>query len=209
METIAFIVFSLVAMAAWKFVLRKSFLDHVRDELFDLRDELRAKFIENGWSLDSEAYKRARDLINAHLRLTDNLSVWRIVYTQVAVNNNPSLAKEIEARFEARFANVPRSQAKFVQDLRVRSLNTVMGFAVFNSFPLLVIGTLVLPFVLLERIVSALRRGLGVFFNATYQSLAHFEATLTDFICRAVDLVANFVFQPSIVEGYSVRRAKG
>lgn len=208
METIAFIVFALLAMAAWKFVLRKSFLDHVRDQLFDLRDELRAKFIENGWGLDSEAYKQARDLINAHLRLTENLSVWRIVYTQVAVNSNPDLLREIESRFGARFAKVPANQAKFVQDLRVRSLNTVMGFAVFNSFPLLVIGTLLLPFVLMERIVSALRRGVGVFLGATYQSFAHFEATLTDFICRAVDLVASFVFQPSVVEGYAVRKAK-
>ena len=68
MELIFFGINILLVMAVWHFMLRPSILDHSRDRLFDLRDELRFSFLENNWDIGSASYKRLRDLVNRHLR---------------------------------------------------------------------------------------------------------------------------------------------
>ena len=57
----------------WHFVAKRTVLDHTRDKLFDLRDQIRADHLANGWGLENDAYKNLRKMLNAYLRYTSSV----------------------------------------------------------------------------------------------------------------------------------------
>lgn len=207
MESIQFILAVFGLVVVWRVIWCRSLLDQTRDNLFDVRDELRAKFVLMGWDLGSDAYKRARDLINAHLRFTEELSFWHIVYMQAGVATDAQLTKAVKARFESLFADLPKEQVEFVQLIRGRSLHSVMEFAVANSFVLFILKLALTPFVFLERLASAASRGTRVFVHVTVCSAAHLGKTASSLSSRSADIVAGWVMTPAVVEHYSVKHA--
>lgn len=207
MESIQFILAVLGLVFVWRVVWCKSLLDQTRDKLFDVRDELRQKFIEMGWDMRSDAYKRARDLINAHLQFTEELSFWHIVYVQAGVATDAQLSKAVKSRFESLFADLPKEQVEFVQMIRRRSLHTVMEFAVANSFVLFVFKLGLTPFVFLERLANAAGRGTRVFLHVAVSSASHLGRTVSTVSNRSADIVARWVMTPAVVEHYSVKHA--
>ncbi|MBN6525313.1 hypothetical protein JZM37_13805 [Acinetobacter pittii] len=68
----------LLLLFVWQVFLKKTILDTHRDQLFDLRCQLRKIFSEHQ-ALDSRAYVETRKLLNAQIALTENLSILQYV----------------------------------------------------------------------------------------------------------------------------------
>jgi hypothetical protein len=68
----------LLLLLVWNFFLKKTILDAHRDELFDLRCQLRNIFATHN-ALGSRSYAQTRSLINAQIALTENLSILQYV----------------------------------------------------------------------------------------------------------------------------------
>src|SRR4051812_13549865 len=103
MDLILFCINILLIMVIWKFCIRKTVLDHHRDALFDLRDELRKTYIDNSWTLDDPTYKHLRDLINGCLRFTENYSLIRFAILHAQIQYEDELKKYLKEKFEKEF----------------------------------------------------------------------------------------------------------
>lgn len=200
MQTLEFILSTLLIIAVWRFVVRRSLLDQARDQLFDIRDSLRRSYVSNGWALNSIEYKQARDLINAHLHFTESMSAWQIFSLQAGMARNEQLRKYVQHKYETMFAGVPQEQAEVLQKHRRASLQVVTSYAVTNSLVLVSAGLLILPFIVLERMLSAAKRGASTFFHVGSRSIAGLGQTTANLIGRA----AKLVIQPQAIEQCSV-----
>lgn len=153
----------LLLLAIWRFALKKSILDHHRDQLFDLRDNLRAEFLENGWSIDSELYKRLRGLINGYLRFTERFSLIHVVLLERGIARNEVLREAQKRNIDAKFKAANPEQAAYVKELRRRALQIVMNYMIVGSGPFLLLTVALVPFVLFylatNFVTSAIRAG--------------------------------------------------
>ena len=77
----------LLLLLVWNFFLKKTILDAHRDELFDLRCQLRKIFAEHN-ALSSHSYAQTRSLINAQIALTENLSILQYVLWKKFTEND-------------------------------------------------------------------------------------------------------------------------
>ena len=84
----------LILRLAWK-CLRKSILDDSRDAMFDLRESVRAKFIEEGWGLGCIEYRRIRDLINASIRYTEDKTLFGVITTNRVISENEIVQRAV------------------------------------------------------------------------------------------------------------------
>lgn len=206
MQTLEFILSLLLLMTVWRFVLRRSLLDQARDRLFDLRDDLRSAYVQNGWPLDASEYKQARDLINAHLHFLESISAWQIFTLQAGMATNAQLRRLVEHRYETMFANVPVERAMIVQLHRRKSLQIVTEYAVTNSLLLITLGVLMFPVIVVERTFSAARRGAVSFLDIGSRSVAGLGSTVANLTERALQRVAKWVIQPQAIEQCAVYR---
>lgn len=204
MQTLEFILSMLLLIAVWRFVVRRSLLDQARDRLFDLRDGLRSSYVNRGWSLDAIEYKQARDLINAHLHFLESISALQIFTLQAGMAHNEQLRKLVQHRYETMFAGVPVERAKVVQQHRRESLQIVTEYAVTNSLLLVTLGALMFPVILIERTLSAARRGVVSFFDIGSRSIAGIGSTVSNLVKRALHRVARWVIQPQAIEQCAV-----
>lgn len=208
MELIHFAIASVALMLAWRFVLRRALLDDARDKLFDCRDRLRSTFIENGWSLDGEGYKSARDSVNSHLRFIEDISVWKIVVVQGYLKDKPEVVASMQKKTDELFTRLPEEQAKFVKSLRQETLHTVMEFAISTSVFLVVMTVMVLPFVFLRMVCRAMTRGFFAFFKLALRSLRDIRNTTHNIAETAGLKVADMVLNESVVEQFSLQHRR-
>lgn len=145
METILFGLNGLLLLALWRFMLKKSVLDDHRDKLFDLRDELRATFANNGWDMSAPIYKRLRDLINGYLRFTETYSFAEFFLIERGVRRNERINAELAQRMARDFnAGDPRQQ-EFILDFRRRAVSVMMSYMIMGSGPLFMATVLAVP----------------------------------------------------------------
>lgn len=64
-----------LAWLGWKTLA----LDNCRDQLFDIRQQLRQHFLERGEQLDHPVYQSLRDMLNSHIRFTEDFSLTNVV----------------------------------------------------------------------------------------------------------------------------------
>lgn len=109
----------LAIMGLWKFVWLPTILDATRDKLFDLRDDvLKGYFVKNGISFDHPTYVKLRNLLNGHLRHTESVTIWEVIFVKRCMDGNPALRfAEIEAIFQT---DDPKLQA-LVDEIRFKS----------------------------------------------------------------------------------------
>lgn len=200
MQTLEFILSAFALIVVWRFVIRRTLLDHTRDQLFDIRDDLRRAYIKNGWSLASNEYKQARDLINAHLHFTESMSAWRIFALQGGMARDENLRRYVQNNFESMFAGVPEKQAVVVQKYRSKSLRVVTGYAITNSLVLVLLCLIMVPFVAIWRGFTAAKHGVSIFFDAGCRSIFGVGETLLNLLNR----VAKLVMKPQAVEQCAV-----
>lgn len=206
MELLLFGVNVLLMISVWKFMIRKTILDNSRDKLFDLRDELRNTFIERGWGLGSPMYKKLRDLLNGHLRFTENYSVAKIVFMETAVKSNKHLEAELHMRFEKKFVTGNVDMDKYIKSIRSRSLVAVMDFAVYSSGFLLFLSVIITPFLLVAKMVSIVNSGVDAVMSACFRSAFHFRKAASNIFATSARFIASAIFVPDVFENYAYRK---
>lgn len=206
MELLFFGVNVLLLISVWKFMIRKTILDNSRDKLFDLRDELRTTFLERGWELSSPMYKKLRDLLNGHLRFTEDYSVSKIVFMETAVKSNQHLEAELHTRFEKKFVTGNVEMDEYIKSIRSRSLVAVMDFAVYSSGFLLFLSAIITPFFLVAKMVSVINRGVDAVMLVCFRSAFHFGKTASNIFATSARFIAATIFAPDVFESYAYRK---
>ena len=108
-NTVLFGIDLILIYIAWSFFLKRSILDHFRDKLFDIRDDIRLYYIENKIPLTDKTYIKIRNLLNSHLRFTEQLSLFKIAIFLSEVERNPELNAWLDKRL---VLGVPPGSAK-------------------------------------------------------------------------------------------------
>ena len=206
MELVFFGINVLLVFAVWHFMLRPTVLDHSRDRLFDLRDELRLTFIKNGWDLASPEYKKLRDLVNGHLWFTEEISVMRVSVITAGIKQDDELQSYLKERLEKMFAPVNPAQKTFILEFRKRALTVVMNYAVFSSGWLLIMALCLLPFMAFTGLFKMLNRQVDLTMGVCLQKLQNFGRYASSSLSISTSYVARFVLAPDVLESYSYKR---
>lgn len=196
----------LLVMAVWKYMLRKTILDSSRDKLFDLRDNLRSTFVKNGWDLGSPSYKHLRDLVNGHLRFTEEMSLSRIAYINEYLKQSPELLAYQHEKIAKIFDSSDPAQKKFIEQFRKNSVTIVMEYTIYSSGWLLIIALLVFPFLLAKKTCVFINRQVDTTTAACVKSFLHFGKSMSIVMAASADYVGRSLMQPDFVEGYSYRQ---
>ena len=120
-----------IAWGAWKSTQR----DVVRDKLFDLRDEWRRFFIDNGLSMELPEYAKVRDFINHYLRYSCRLRLVGLLYLASHVADD--MLENSSARIDADLASANPLVSKEIGRIRREAVRAVQEYMVFTS-PLMV-----------------------------------------------------------------------
>ncbi|MNR96002.1 hypothetical protein D3C72_271410 [compost metagenome] len=196
----------LLLMLIWKLMVRKTILDHYRDKLFDMRDQLRVDFQKNGWELSSPTYKNLRDLVNGYLRFTENYSFTQFVFLENSVKQSKELQTELKGKLDRKFNVKDPAEAAFILAFRRSAVQTMMSYMILSSGPLLVLALVMLPFVAMHAVWRIIRRGLAVGVNALFGKVVEFNLTFKALVRLTIATVANMVLYADFVEEYSYRQ---
>ncbi|AGW94581.1 hypothetical protein N234_31540 [Ralstonia pickettii DTP0602] len=196
---------ALLLMVIWRFMLRKTILDHHRDKLFDLRDQLRATFMARGWDLNSPMYRKLRNLTNGYLRFTEEFAFVPFVALENELKAKPALQRSLKSAFDQEFSTRDDQLRKFVDEYRLAAREVMIGYMICSSGPLLFTAVLIAPFVALCEVAKALSRGLVRGIRVIAAQTANFEASVSTSFDRAAKAVATRLFVPDFVEEYSYR----
>ncbi|MDP2852405.1 MAG: hypothetical protein Q8O23_03255, partial [Gallionella sp.] len=123
----------LLLFVVWNFMLRKTLLDHYRDKLFDLREEVRSFFLMNDIPLDSKEYKNLRDLLNAHLRFTERFTFLKFIILEVEIKNNKGLQEYLKIEIDKRFNTENPKLKDFVPQVREKAKVILLNHMVNSS----------------------------------------------------------------------------
>lgn len=146
----------------WRFMWRSLALDLARDKLFDLRDEhLRDFFLQNGYGLDNSMYPKLRTLVNGHLRHTESITLWEVVYAVTKFIQNPSFDNHFKELINAEFFTEDLKMKEFIENFRLTSSSIVFDYMIHTSVAgmlflglLFVVGAISKMFVTSSKIVN-------------------------------------------------------
>lgn len=191
----------LLIMGTWHFVVKKTLLDHTRDKLFDLRDEVRRVHLEREWSIDTDLYGNLRSMINAYLRYTENYSVWQVGALRVELSRQAQtgLREHLVACIDANFKSGTPDQQKYVADVRRRAGNALTDFAVYNSGLLVLLTVLITPYFLIGTFVDQCQKGISALGSVVMRDVLHMGRVFNFVWARSTRWVASiFVDQQTI-----------
>ena len=155
MEVIKFIFFAFLLIGAWSHIILPSYLDAARDQLFDLRDELREKFISNEWDISSNKHAETRTAINSYLRFTEEITFWKLFYIQyVIMNEKSNWSNEEIAPYSRRISDQSDEVDVYIAKLKHRALHVVIGYAASTSFFLNIFAFAYFPIYALIKIMN-------------------------------------------------------
>lgn len=132
----------LLVAIVWKYVFKPSVLDHFRDRLFDLREEVRSFYICNNLSLKEKTYKNLRNIINRHLRFMEQLSLMEIIYFGYKIKRT-GLRPYIKRTIDKEFQTENNHLREFINDVRRRSIIVLTHYMILSSPILLALFTLI------------------------------------------------------------------
>lgn len=196
----------LLVMAVWRFMLRKTILDHFRDKLFDLRSELRSTFIANGWDLGSPAYKKLRDLLNGYLRYTEDMALSRTIFFTAVVKEDKDLQKLIHERNKSVFSTANAEQQEFIEYVRRKALTVSLEYSTYSSGFLLLLAVLTVPFFACGMVVSLINRQVDITAGKCIKYVRHFGSYASVAMSKSSASIARRFLLPDALEAYSYRR---
>lgn len=174
-NTIFFGINILLLIAIWNFMLKKTLLDHYRDQLFDLREEARTFFLQNDIPLDSTAYKNLRDLLNAHLRFTELFTFFKFIYLEIEIKSNKGLQEYLKDGIEKQFATKNPTLEDFTHHVREKAKIILLNHMINSSGIIWLLAFAFSPFVIawnLLRVLRAMvRTGIAMLANGLFYSL--------------------------------------
>lgn len=164
-NTIFFAINILLALIIWKYMLRKSLLDHFRDKLFDIRDEVREYYILKNISLDDITYITLRELLNSQLRFIDNWSIYDILYASYKIKDD-HIKSLIKNEINSKLSTDDEKLSEFIIKIRGRSGFVISNYIVFSSLPfvsLMIITSLCcIPLLIFKWMFQSIRRELNL-----------------------------------------------
>lgn len=196
----------LILMVLWKFMLRRTILDHSRDKLFDLRSELRSTYIAKGWDLNSPTYKRLRDLVNGHLRYTEDMSLSRAIVLAGEVNGDEELKKFMRDRLQTLFSATSGEQREHANSFRQQSQAVALEYLVFSSGYFLLLTFLLMPFFAVGMVISLINRHVEITAGKCLQYFRHFSVYGSTLMSRSAAYIAKLLLLSNAVDAYSYRR---
>lgn len=179
---------TLSLIAVWHFMIRKTILDHYRDKLFDLRDELRATFVQNGWDLENPVYAKLRLLTNGYLRSTEIYNFIPFQHLESQVQKQPHLMAGMRKELKGEFEVKDQELQNFVTEYRKRALGIMLEYMISSSSLANLLCCVLVPVVMLVAAIYYLGRS------------AVSCARAFSWLC---DLLARWFFKEEIVEEYS------
>ncbi|MDO8206768.1 MAG: hypothetical protein Q7T38_02985 [Gallionella sp.] len=197
----------ILLIAVWNLMLKKSILDHYRDQLFDLRGEMREFFVQKDISLDSVAYKNLRDLLNGHLRFTETITFLKFIVLEVEIQKNKELQAYLKAEIDKRFSAEDPALKEFIVQVRDRAKVILLNYMINSSGAALLIAFAFAPAVIvwnLGRVLSyALRTGFSTLSDGLSQSLHEIYSALK--FVFAVQAPIKKTVKSDLLEEYSFR----
>lgn len=189
----------------WTFVFKATMLDHARDKLFDLRDNLRQSFIEKGWDISSDAYRHLRDLCNGYLRYTEDFAVWRSATLSSVLTGRESEWKNIERSvFEEKFAGATPEQREFVKSFRRSASDVVFIYASLSSRLLVLLLIPVLPILLIGKCFELTRKSADTVRHVLGESIRHLGLTTMGLVDQSALVLARHILAETEVESRSL-----
>lgn len=142
----------------WKFVWQKTLLDYTRDKLFDLRDELRQWFIDNGYNLDHQAYNELRSIINSHLRHTERATMTSYITFIYISKKYKDYNKGINVEADKIFDGASEELCKFIRKVRNDASSIILTHMIFRSaflsFLIIIIGIVMFCWMIIKKIIN-------------------------------------------------------
>jgi hypothetical protein len=129
----------LLLIVIWEKVLKPSILDNYRDKLFDLREEVREYYLANGIPLSHNTYIQLRNLINSHLRFTEQMSFIKVAFFASRIEKNRDLKNYIQRSIESNFATNNKDLFLFIKTTRKKAVDILQKYMIFSS-PTLIIS---------------------------------------------------------------------
>lgn len=192
----------LLVHVMWKYMLKRTLIDTHRDRLFDLRDNLRDTFNENNWDLNSEIYKRMRDLLNGYLRYTHRFSYSEFNYIESTIKQNKELQQAMKERFERNFQSNSEAQTEYIAQLRYDARQVMMSYMITSSGWLTLLLIFLFPFVTTAMLVTEFFKTLKV----SGLKIVEVRELFASFTRLAVAYIATIVLTEDLVEEYSYRQ---
>ncbi len=119
--------------AVWVYYLKPAILDHYRDKLFDLREEVREFYLSNGIPLSDKTYKSLRDLINGYLHSTESISITKIIAFSIGMENNKKLNARSKHQIDARFKTNNENLREYIDSVRVKSNEIILEYVTYST----------------------------------------------------------------------------
>lgn len=149
----------LVSWRCWKKTARAM----VRDRLFDLRDELRNHYVENGLDMNDGAYAKTRDRLNNLLRYTKEMRM--IGYIYFSANVNKEMVDATAAEFDSVIQECDNKTAELIGRIRRQSCETILLYMAATSLGFISATILMLVYMLPSKIIDALKQCLRSVFD--------------------------------------------
>lgn len=128
----------IITILLWRFVIKPSILDYFRDKLFDQRERIRDYYINNKIGLDDKTYISLRDLINGHLRFTEEMSFTQVIHFSYKIERNEELKLYLRTHTGKSFYTDDVELKKFIENSRVISSRILFNYMILSS-PILLI----------------------------------------------------------------------
>lgn len=123
----------LLIMVTWKFMLKPSLLDSTRDQLFDLRESVREHYIKTGKGLSDPSYVALRNLLNAHLRFTEQITFLRVIFAITWRNEHAEAFAAMHRDFDKTLEAQSAETQKYVQGVRLNASVAMLDYAAKSS----------------------------------------------------------------------------
>ena len=154
----------LLLIVIWEKVLKPSILDNYRDKLFDLREEVREYYLAKGIPLSHNTYIQLRNLINSHLRFTEQMSFIKVSFFPSRIEKNRDLKNYIQRSIESNFATNNKDLSLFIKSTRKKAVDILRNYMIFSS-PTLIISLILaiiifIPSFIMETLTLKIRTGL-------------------------------------------------
>ena len=159
LDTLLAYVVLVFAWRCWKKTARGA----VRDRLFDLRDELRNHYVENGLDMEDGVYARTRDRLNKLLRYTKDMRMIGYIYFSAQVDKE--MVETTAAEFEAVIQECDSETAKMIHRIRRQSCEAILLYMAATSLGFISAVILMFMCFLPSKIIDALKRCLRSVFD--------------------------------------------
>ena len=186
----------LAFMLFWKLVWQKTLLDYTRDNLFDLRDELRLWFIENKYGLDHPIYKELRFIINNHLRHTERATMMSYLAFNMITKKHPDYNEKILSSSNSIFETSDSKLNNFTIRIRNKAFYILLTQMIGRSSFLCILTAIIGIFVACRSFISMIKKKMEF-------SLTLARPALTTVMIGIVSLIPLLRGGPAIMERYS------